>query len=178
MVTLSAHAPVPLPLKGAFDWHYLQCVYKKFGTAEYRAVQNIHFVADHFKTDSDDEYPDTDDEAPWLTYHHDRLHGVREKDKAVVEWPHWFQPVENRRSQAPVCSNGLAKTSNVIICSSTDECDGSHLQRLGPSATTQHSQIVQSLAILRTLTTHTHGANFRDGFGAIVHHRDRFQDGT
>jgi hypothetical protein len=89
VVTLSAHAPVPLPLKGAFDWHYFQCVIQKFGTAEYRAVQGIHFLADAFKTDSDDsddECPDIDDKAPWLTYRHDQLHGVQEKDKVVMEW--------------------------------------------------------------------------------------------
>lgn len=87
VVTFSAHDIVPLPLKGAFDWHYIQCIIKKFGTAEYRAIVNIRFVADPFKTDSDysdDECDDT--EPPWLTYNYDKFRAEQERKSVLAEW--------------------------------------------------------------------------------------------
>ncbi|KAI9463729.1 hypothetical protein BJY52DRAFT_933290 [Lactarius psammicola] len=42
--TLSVHAgEASLPPPGVFNWHYLQCVIKKFGTDQYRGIQDIHF---------------------------------------------------------------------------------------------------------------------------------------
>jgi len=42
------------PPSGVFAWHYVQCVLRRFGTEEYRAVNNIvHFAF---------EFPPTDDE--------------------------------------------------------------------------------------------------------------------
>ncbi|KAM6493645.1 hypothetical protein JOM56_010006, partial [Amanita muscaria] len=38
-ITLSTHDP---PI-GMFNWHYLQCVLKKFATADYKQIGNIYF---------------------------------------------------------------------------------------------------------------------------------------
>ena len=81
-----------MPLKGAFDWHYVQCILKKFGTAEYRAIVNIRFLADPFETDSDysdDECGDRDDtDATWPSspsYHDDQFRVGKEHETVVVE---------------------------------------------------------------------------------------------
>jgi len=43
-----------LPPKGVFDWHYLQCVAKRFATDEYKEVPGVYFSVLPFKTDNDD----------------------------------------------------------------------------------------------------------------------------
>jgi hypothetical protein len=43
-VALSVRAGVhPLPPPGVFNWHYLQCVIKRFGTLQYRNIPDIIF---------------------------------------------------------------------------------------------------------------------------------------
>jgi hypothetical protein len=43
-VTFSIHAGNhPLPPQGVFNWHYLQCVILRFGTQQYRDIDNIYF---------------------------------------------------------------------------------------------------------------------------------------
>jgi hypothetical protein len=99
-VTLSIHGgTAPLPSTGTFDWHYLQCVLKSFGTPEYKNFLNIKYFVHPFKTDSDDsgsdnEYPDNDEnKLLWPTYQYDQLlmeQGKREMERegynAVEQW--------------------------------------------------------------------------------------------
>jgi hypothetical protein len=54
-LTLSVRrGTISLPLKGAFDWHYLQCVIRRFGTQAYQDFPNIRFFVHPFKTDDSD----------------------------------------------------------------------------------------------------------------------------
>ncbi|KAI0000521.1 hypothetical protein BJV77DRAFT_974320 [Russula vinacea] len=49
-----------LTLSGAFDWHYLQCVIRRFGTQAYQDFPNIRFFVHPFKTgDSDHQMTTT-----------------------------------------------------------------------------------------------------------------------
>jgi hypothetical protein len=64
-ITFSTHDPkVSLPPTGVFNWHYIQCVLKKFATDEYQQVDNVQHNALPFRTrdDADDEDVDFDDE--------------------------------------------------------------------------------------------------------------------
>ena len=79
-MTFSVHGGnEPLPPKGVFDWHYLQCVAKRFATAEYKSVPSIYFHDNPFKTasnDSDDSFDSEDNdeiEPPYPTYRFDRF---------------------------------------------------------------------------------------------------------
>jgi hypothetical protein len=96
-VTLSVHdGTTSLPSKGTFDWHYMQCVIKVFGTSEYKNHPDIKFFIHPFKTDSDDsdsEYPDDQTEPPYPSYWFDqrlaelgRRQIVRERDEKVAQW--------------------------------------------------------------------------------------------
>ena len=98
-VTLSVHrGNDPLPPKGVFDWHYLQCVLLRFGTSKYKQIPNITFFAYPFKTadddDSDDEFEDdVNDEPPYPSYRFDRFMGQQwerlqeqERSKEVAKW--------------------------------------------------------------------------------------------
>ena len=59
-VTLSVHAGNHcLPPPGVFNWHYLQCIIKQFGTPEYKSLPDIRFFIYPFRTASDN----LDDEA-------------------------------------------------------------------------------------------------------------------
>lgn len=90
-VTLSIHeGTVDLPSKGTFDWHYLQCVIKTFGTFDYKNFSNIEYFEHPFRTDSDDdgsdsEYQDNDEnKLLWPTYQYDQLlmeQGRRETER-------------------------------------------------------------------------------------------------
>jgi hypothetical protein len=88
-----------LPPEGVFDWHYLQCVVRAFGTPQYQNFPNINFFVHPFKTahdddDSDDEYTDNDEaELPYPSYRFDRYleeQGRRqmalERREAVGRW--------------------------------------------------------------------------------------------
>jgi hypothetical protein len=98
-VTLVKHGgSCKLPPTGVFNWHYLQCVIKWFGTDEYKNFMNVSYYVLPFKTDDDDdshdEYNDNDEsDPPYPTYRFDRYleqQGERwriaEKNREVVAW--------------------------------------------------------------------------------------------
>ncbi|KIM83774.1 hypothetical protein PILCRDRAFT_87786 [Piloderma croceum F 1598] len=60
-IALHTHDPsVALPLVGVFNWHYLQCVLKKFSTPAYQAIGNIQYFSLPFRTRDDDDESDVD----------------------------------------------------------------------------------------------------------------------
>lgn len=99
-ITLSAHNLLPLPPVGVFNWHYLQCVLKKFATVDYKAINNINNFSFPFCTrdDNNDSDIDFDDERnivdpPYPSYLWDlafaRAHRhmeVLERDQAILTW--------------------------------------------------------------------------------------------
>ncbi|KAM6493643.1 hypothetical protein JOM56_010004 [Amanita muscaria] len=60
-ITLSTH-DASFPPIGMFNWHYLQCVLKKFATDEYKQIQNICYFSLPFRTreEAEDEEIDFD----------------------------------------------------------------------------------------------------------------------
>ena len=79
---ISHHCITPLPPAGIFDWQYVQCVLKKFGSQTYSDLGNIAFFAFSFRTQEDDDEDDSnglgdeDDEQitehpPYPSYHWD-----------------------------------------------------------------------------------------------------------
>jgi hypothetical protein len=104
--TLQTHnESVPLPPKGVFDWHYLQCVVKVFGTSEYKNHPNVTFFIHPFTValddsdtvaldDSEDNSPDNDEaEPPYPSYGFDQFlleqgkaHIAKERDEKVAQW--------------------------------------------------------------------------------------------
>ena len=61
-IALSSHDPLlALPPVGVFNWHYIQCVLKKFTTPEYREISNITHFAFPFRTFDDDDDDDESD---------------------------------------------------------------------------------------------------------------------
>lgn len=98
-VTLSVHGGnKPLPPPGVFDWHYLQCVTRKFGTNQYKQIPNIAFFVYTFKTadddsDSEEFEDDVNDEPPCPSYRFDRMmgqiyqkHQEQERFKELAQW--------------------------------------------------------------------------------------------
>jgi hypothetical protein len=86
-----------LDLQSLFDWHYLQCVIHRFGTAQYRDIPNIQHFEYPFKTaldSSHDESIISDDAGPpWPTYHFDqhleeqrRSYWAQEHHKEMLHW--------------------------------------------------------------------------------------------
>jgi hypothetical protein len=86
-----------LPLPDVFDWHYMQCVIKRFGTPDYHALPNIEFYELPFKTedDDDDQIYEHDDEGtpPYPSYHFDHFISqtaerlaLAERRDAVEQW--------------------------------------------------------------------------------------------
>ena len=90
------------PPIGVFNWHYLQCVLKRFSTPEYHQIQNIYYSALPFRTREDEEDDesdrDFDDERnianpPYPSYLNElaeakmrqRLEDA-ERNQAIVEW--------------------------------------------------------------------------------------------
>lgn len=70
----------PLPPKGVFYWHYLQCVLLRFGTNEYKHLPNITFFVYPFRTaddesegDFEDDTNNDSDEPPYPSYRFDRF---------------------------------------------------------------------------------------------------------
>jgi hypothetical protein len=59
-ITLTAHDASPLPPVGMFNWHYLQCVLKRFATNEYKQIENIYHFTVPFRTGDDDDESDFD----------------------------------------------------------------------------------------------------------------------
>jgi hypothetical protein len=88
-----------LPPVGAFNWHYIQCVLKKFATPDYKSIKHIRYFVLPFRTRDDDESDrDFDDERniadpPYPSYHFElaqwrafqRLEAV-ERNHAIEEW--------------------------------------------------------------------------------------------
>ena len=99
-MTLSVHGGTePLPPTGVFDWHYLQCVFKRFATSEYKSIPNIYFHDYPFKIASDDsddsfDFEDNDEiEPPYPTYRFDRFMAeqgrkqmINERNQEVALW--------------------------------------------------------------------------------------------
>ena len=61
-ITLTTHDPLlGLPPVGVFNWHYTQCILKRFSTADYQAFNNIDYFVLPFRTrDDDDDESDRD----------------------------------------------------------------------------------------------------------------------
>jgi hypothetical protein len=100
-ITLSTH-DASFPPIGMFNWHYLQCVLKKFATDEYKQIQNICYISLPFRTREEVEGEeidlDFDDEInianpPYPSYHIElaeataRLHlEDAERNCDIVAW--------------------------------------------------------------------------------------------
>ena len=56
-ITLVARESVNTPPVGVFNWHYIQCVLKRFATPDYRNFANVNYYVQTFRTrdDEDDE---------------------------------------------------------------------------------------------------------------------------
>ena len=97
-----SHDPLyALPPVGVFDWHYIQCVLKKFSTPDYQQINNIYHFSFPFRTRDDDDKEsdvDFDDERnianpPYPSYLWDlselralqHLEAV-ERNHAIVTW--------------------------------------------------------------------------------------------
>jgi hypothetical protein len=60
-ITLSDNGfSVPLPPVGVFNWHYVQCVLKKFATPEFHDIENITYFVRPGDDDDDDDDDDSD----------------------------------------------------------------------------------------------------------------------
>jgi hypothetical protein len=60
-VTLSSNdTSLSLPPAGVFNWHYLQCVLKKFATPAFTETHNIYYFTYPFRTRDDDDESDID----------------------------------------------------------------------------------------------------------------------
>ncbi|KAJ7669630.1 hypothetical protein B0H14DRAFT_3072377 [Mycena olivaceomarginata] len=68
-----AHNPPP----GLIRWHYLQCVLKKFGHAEYKNLPNIRYSELPFRMEGDSDDDGTDSEAEWPSAALDRGRAVQ-----------------------------------------------------------------------------------------------------
>ena len=99
-ITLITHdTSLNLPPAGVFNWHYVQCVLKKFATDDYRDIPYIQYFVHPFRTRDDDESDrDFDDERnikdpPYPSYRFElaqwrafqRLEAV-ERNRAIEEW--------------------------------------------------------------------------------------------
>jgi hypothetical protein len=98
-IALSTHDPsLSLPPVGVFNWHYTQCVLKKFSTPAYQAIDNIHYFLPFRTRDDDDGDVDFDNERnvanpPYPSYlwefselrARQRLEAV-ERNRAIVTW--------------------------------------------------------------------------------------------
>lgn len=101
-ITLSTQDDsLPLPPVGVFNWHYIQCVLKKFATSDYKKIDNINYFSLPYRTrddDDDDSDIDFDDERnvanpPYPSYlwelsearARQRLEEV-ERDQAILTW--------------------------------------------------------------------------------------------
>lgn len=65
-ISLSSHDPsLALPPVGVFNWHYVQCVLKKFATPEYQEINNVsHFVFPFCTKDGDEDESDVNFDDP------------------------------------------------------------------------------------------------------------------
>jgi hypothetical protein len=87
----------PLPMPSIFNWHYLQCVIKCFGTPQYKNLPNIRFIVFPFRTasDSDGSGGDHSDNtnSPYLSYPSEQYLAnlsekcqVQESQRKVQQW--------------------------------------------------------------------------------------------
>ena len=95
-IALTSHDPaVPLPPVGAFNWHYIQCVLKKFASQDYLDLQNIYAFILPFRTDEDENFDDERniEDPPYPSYYWDlaqlrrseRLE-AKERDDTIMNW--------------------------------------------------------------------------------------------
>jgi hypothetical protein len=65
-ITLSTHgSSLNLLPVGVFNWHYIQCVLKRFTTTDYQEFGNVHYCVLPFRTrDDDDDESDIDFDDP------------------------------------------------------------------------------------------------------------------
>jgi hypothetical protein len=101
-ITFTTHDPaLDLPPAGVFNWHYTQCVLKRFSARDYRAFDNIYYFALPFRTrDDEDDTSDRDfgderniENPPYPSYRLElaafracqRLEAA-ERDHAIVAW--------------------------------------------------------------------------------------------
>ena len=100
-IALTSHGPaVPLPPVGVFNWHYIQCVLKKFASQDYLDLQNIYAFILPFRTDEDEDDSDRDfdderniEDPPYPSYYWDlaqlrrseRLE-AKEHDDTIMNW--------------------------------------------------------------------------------------------
>jgi hypothetical protein len=77
-----------LPPSGAFDWHYMQCVIKRFGTEAYKAIPNVSFYELPFRTEDDDDddiYEHDAGEPPYPSYRFDYFMSQQAERQALEE---------------------------------------------------------------------------------------------
>ncbi|KAF9030966.1 hypothetical protein BDZ89DRAFT_1064292 [Hymenopellis radicata] len=84
----------PVPHPGLFRWHYMQCVLRRFGTDEYKALPNIKHHERPFRSEDDDDDQFDDDGSfdwPSAVFDRGRLEASVEAEQAeqrarVVRW--------------------------------------------------------------------------------------------
>ncbi|KAJ7936647.1 hypothetical protein B0H13DRAFT_2303706 [Mycena leptocephala] len=75
--TRSSSAPARhQPPPGLIRWHYLQCVLKKFGHADYKTLPNIKYSELPLRMEGDSDDDGTDSEAEWPSAALDRGRAV------------------------------------------------------------------------------------------------------
>ncbi|KAF9514493.1 hypothetical protein BS47DRAFT_1381987 [Hydnum rufescens UP504] len=89
-VMLSVHyGEVSVPSPGVFNWHYLQCIIRAFGTAECENFTGVRFFIYPFKTtddESDEIYTDNDDIKPlYSSYPFHRFLAERGRQQMALE---------------------------------------------------------------------------------------------
>jgi len=60
VILTSLNPSLQLPPVGVFNWHYVQCVLKKFSTSDYQNIQNIYYFCLPFRTRDDIEDDESD----------------------------------------------------------------------------------------------------------------------
>ncbi|KAF5376700.1 hypothetical protein D9615_007863 [Tricholomella constricta] len=121
-VTLSVHdARYRLPPKGVFDWHYLQCVLRRFATDQYKNLPNNSFFVYPFEKLSENGFEDNandddDDEPPYYSY---CVHRVMAEHWEKRREQEQFKEIEKWSSEitSPGVERGcLASVRNCLIC--------------------------------------------------------------
>jgi hypothetical protein len=110
-MTLDNHSSgIPLPPPGLFSWHYLQCVFLKFGTKQYMTMAGLAFSQMPFRTQDDIDAAGGDDETsssdiasrgepPWPTYWWDRraqeIADLYDRDKRMKWVRSWIDDINS-----------------------------------------------------------------------------------
>ncbi|KAF8965637.1 hypothetical protein BDZ97DRAFT_1904020 [Flammula alnicola] len=81
------------PPPGLIRWHYLQCVLKKFGHADYKALPNIDFWELPLRMEGDSDDDGTDSDAEWPSAALDRGRAVQasiedneHRHRVITDW--------------------------------------------------------------------------------------------